>query len=163
VRDADGNFSDRGEGEIVIRAPFMLKEYWNRPDATERSFDRGWFITGDIAEIDADGYVFIKDRIKDMIISGGENVYPAEIENTIISHPAVAEVAVIGLPDEKWGEVACAIVVSTDDALAESDIIATCEERLSRYKLPRRVIFAQSIPRNASGKILKRVLREQYA
>lgn len=162
VRDARGNISARGEGEVVIRAPFLLKEYWNRPDATQTAFDQGWFLTGDIADIDDEGFIFIKDRIKDMIISGGENVYPAEIENAIISHPSVAEVAVIGLADEKWGEVACAIVVSTDDNLVEADVIAVCEKRLSRYKLPRKVIFAESIPRNPSGKILKRILREQY-
>ena len=162
VRNSEGQFNATGEGEVVIRAPYMLKEYWNRPEATKSAFDKGWFLTGDIADIDEEGFVFIKDRIKDMIISGGENVYPAEIENAIISHPAVTEVAVIGLPDETWGEVACAIVVSSDDSIGEADIVATCEQRLSRYKLPRRVIFAEAIPRNASGKILKRVLREQY-
>jgi acyl-CoA synthetase (AMP-forming)/AMP-acid ligase II len=162
VRNNQGTLSAKGEGEVVMRAPFLMKEYWNRPEDTRSAFDNGWFLTGDIADIDDEGFVFIKDRIKDMIISGGENIYPAEIENVIISHEGVAEVAVIGLPDEKWGEVACAIVVSTDASLSEEDIIGICEERLSRYKLPRKVVFTDVIPRNPAGKILKRVLRDQY-
>jgi len=162
VRDEAGNFSSRGTGEVVIRAPFVMKEYWNRPDATEEAFDRGWFRTGDIAEIDDDGFIFIKDRRKDMIISGGENIYPAELENVIIAHPAVNEVAVIGLPDEKWGEIACAIVVGDAGQASEEDIIAHCAEKLSRYKLPKKVVFIETIPRNPAGKVLKRVLREQF-
>ncbi|MGI9288310.1 MAG: acyl-CoA synthetase [Pseudomonadales bacterium] len=163
IRDAQGKRSNVGTGEIVMKAPHMMKEYWNRPDATEDSYDDGWFCTGDVAEIDDEGFIFIKDRIKDMIISGGENIYPAEVENVILAHPAVAEVAVIGLPDEKWGETTCAIVVTKSAEVDEQAIIACCEETLSRYKLPRKVIFVESIPRNPSGKILKRVLREQFA
>ena len=162
LRNPEGGITHRGEGEVIIRAPFLLKEYWNRPEATEEAFDRGWFRTGDVAEIDEEGFVYIKDRIKDMIISGGENIYPAEVENAIARHEAVAEAAVIGLPDEKWGEVVCAIVVCSKADVTEDEIIAVCEQRLSRYKLPRRVIFAEAIPRNPSGKILKRVLRDQY-
>jgi len=162
VRDSDGNMSARGTGEVVIRAPFVMKEYWNRPDATEEAFDKGWFRTGDIAEIDEDGFIFIKDRIKDMIISGGENIYPAEIENVIIAHPAINEVAVIGLPDEKWGEIACAIVVGDEAQTDEEGIISHCAEKLSRYKLPKKVVFIEVIPRNPAGKVLKRVLREQF-
>ena len=162
VRDSEGNITSRGEGEVVIKAPFVMKEYWNRPEATAESFDNGWFRTGDIAEIDEDGFIFIKDRIKDMIISGGENIYPAEIENVIIAHPAISEVAVIGLPDEKWGEIACAIVVGNEDETSEEEIIQACAEKLSRYKLPKRVIFIEAIPRNPAGKVLKRVLREQF-
>ena len=163
IRDEQGKRHSVGTGEIVLRAPHMMKEYWNRPDATEEAYDDGWFCTGDIAEIDDEGFIFIKDRIKDMIISGGENIYPAEVENVIFAHPAVTEVAVIGLPDEKWGETVCAIVVISDDEVDEQAIISCCEEKLSRYKLPRKVIFVESIPRNPSGKILKRVLREQFA
>ncbi|MEE4146351.1 MAG: long-chain fatty acid--CoA ligase [Halieaceae bacterium] len=162
VRDSEGNISSRGTGEVVIKAPFVMKEYWNRPEATAEAFDNGWFRTGDIAEIDEDGFIFIKDRIKDMIISGGENIYPAEVENVIIAHPAVTEVAVIGLPDEKWGEIACAIVVGNQDETSEEDIIACCAGKLSRYKLPKKVIFIEAIPRNPAGKVLKRVLREQF-
>ena len=163
VRDAEGNITRRGTGEVVIKAPFIMKEYWNRPEATAESFDRGWFRTGDIAEIDEDGFIFIKDRIKDMIISGGENIYPAEIENVIISHPAVSEVAVIGLPDEEWGEVVCAVVVGNEAETSEEALIAHCDEKLSRFKLPKKVVFIETIPRNPAGKVLKRVLREQFA
>jgi len=163
IRDKHGKRSSVGTGEILLKAPHMMKEYWNRPEATAEAYDDGWFCTGDIAEIDDEGFIFIKDRIKDMIISGGENIYPAEVENVILSHAAVTEVAVIGLPDEKWGETVCAIVVRSDDAVDEEAIMNCCEEKLSRYKLPRKVVFAESIPRNPSGKILKRVLREQFA
>ncbi len=163
IRDEQGVRHSVGTGEIVMKAPHMMKEYWNRPEATEEAYDDGWFCTGDIAEIDEEGFIFIKDRIKDMIISGGENIYPAEVENAILAHPAVTEVAVIGLPDEKWGETTCAIVVVSDESVDEEAIIASCEEKLSRYKLPRKVIFVDTIPRNPSGKILKRVLRDQYA
>ena len=162
IRDKHGKRSSVGTGEILLKAPHMMKEYWNRPEATAEAYDDGWFCTGDIAEIDDEGFIFIKDRIKDMIISGGENIYPAEVENVILSHAAVTEVAVIGLPDEKWGETVCAIVVRNDDAVDEEAIMSCCEEKLSRYKLPRKVIFAETIPRNPSGKILKRVLREQF-
>jgi len=163
VRDDDGNILEVGTGEVVMKAPFMMKEYWNRPDATAEAFDNGWFRTGDIAEIDDEGFIFIKDRIKDMIISGGENIYPAEIENVIIAHPAINEVAVIGLPDEKWGEIACAIVVGDESSLSEEELIKHCAEKLSRFKLPKKVIFIEVIPRNPAGKILKRVLKEQFA
>ncbi|MCB1699960.1 MAG: long-chain fatty acid--CoA ligase [Pseudomonadales bacterium] len=163
VRDNEGNISLRGTGEVVIKAPFVMKEYWNRPEATADTFDKGWFRTGDIAEIDDDGFIFIKDRIKDMIISGGENIYPAEVENVIIAHGAVSEVAVIGLPDEKWGEIACAVVVGNEAETSEEDIIAFCAEKLSRYKLPKKVLFIDAIPRNPAGKVLKRVLRENLA
>ena len=163
VRGEDGAIAARGTGEVVIRAPFLMKEYWNRPDATAEAFDGSWFRTGDVAEIDEEGFIFIKDRIKDMIISGGENIYPAEIENVIIAHPAISEVAVIGIADDKWGEIACAVVVGNRDEVSEDDIIAACEAKLSRYKLPRKVIFTGTIPRNPAGKVLKRLLREQFA
>jgi acyl-CoA synthetase (AMP-forming)/AMP-acid ligase II len=162
IRDAQGKRSSVGTGEILLRGPHMMKEYWNRPDATEESYDDGWFCTGDIAEIDDEGFITIKDRIKDMIISGGENIYPAEVENVVLAHPAVNEVAVIGLPDEKWGETTCAVIVLGEDKVDAEAIISFCEEKLSRYKLPRKVVFVESIPRNPSGKILKRVLRDQF-
>jgi acyl-CoA synthetase (AMP-forming)/AMP-acid ligase II len=162
IRDAQGKRSSVGTGEILLRGPHMMKEYWNRPDATDESYDDGWFCTGDIAEIDDEGFITIKDRIKDMIISGGENIYPAEVENIILAHPAVTEVAVIGIPDEKWGEKTCAVIVAGDGEVDAEAIISFCEEKLSRYKLPRRVEFVESIPRNPSGKILKRLLREDF-
>ncbi len=162
VRDAQGVIHLRGEGEVVLRSDFLLTEYWNRPDATRDAFEDGWFRTGDIGEIDDEGYLYIKDRIKDMIISGGENVYPAEIESVIIGMPGVSEVAVIGLPDDKWGEIVCAIVVADQTKADEAAIIAFCGERLARYKLPKKVQFVEAIPRNPSGKILKRVLRDEF-
>jgi acyl-CoA synthetase (AMP-forming)/AMP-acid ligase II len=163
VRNDQGVISGRGEGEVVIKSDILPKEYWNRPDATRAAFDDGWFRTGDIGEIDDEGYLYIKDRLKDMIISGGENVYPAEIESVIIGIPGVNEVAVIGLADEKWGEVACAIVVADQSAVSEQQIVEFCGTRLARYKMPKKVIFADTIPRNPTGKVLKRVLREQYS
>jgi O-succinylbenzoate-CoA ligase len=163
VRSDDGVISQHGEGEVVIKSDILLKEYWNRPDATRGAFDNGWFRTGDIGEIDDEGYLYIKDRLKDMIISGGENIYPAEIESVIIGIPGVSEVAVIGLADEKWGEIACAIVVADQSEVNERQIIEFCGTRLARYKLPKKVIFAEAIPHNPSGKILKRVLRDQYS
>ena len=162
IRDAEGKRSSVGTGEILLRGPHMMKEYWNRPDATDEAYDDGWFCTGDIAEIDDEGFITIKDRIKDMIISGGENIYPAEVENVILAHPAVTEVAVIGLPDEKWGEMTLAVIVKGEGEVDAEGILAFCEDKLSRYKLPRKVEFIDSIPRNPSGKILKRILREQY-
>jgi O-succinylbenzoate-CoA ligase len=163
VRSDDGVLSERGEGEVVIKSDILLKEYWNNPDATRGAFDNGWFRTGDIGEIDDEGYLYIKDRLKDMIISGGENIYPAEIESVIIGIPGVSEVAVIGLTDEKWGEIACAIVVADQSEVSEQQIVEFCGTRLARYKLPKKVIFAEAIPRNPTGKILKRVLRDQYS
>jgi acyl-CoA synthetase (AMP-forming)/AMP-acid ligase II len=148
----------------------MLR-YWNRPDATAQAItDEGWLRTGDVASMDDDGFVYIKDRIKDMIISGGENVYPAEIENVILTHPDVAEVAVIGQPSETWGESPFAIVVrkavktvaETDGQLTEADVLSYCEGKLGRFKLPKAVVFIDVIPRNANGKVLKRELRLQF-
>jgi O-succinylbenzoate-CoA ligase len=163
VRSDDGVISEHGEGEVVIKSDILLKEYWNRPDATRSAFDNGWFRTGDIGEIDDEGYLYIKDRLKDMIISGGENIYPAEIESVIIGITGVSEVAVIGLPDEKWGEIACAIVVADQSEVSEQQIVEFCGTRLARYKLPKKVVFAEAIPHNPTGKILKRVLRDQYS
>jgi acyl-CoA synthetase (AMP-forming)/AMP-acid ligase II len=163
LRHADGSLHEKGSGEVVMKSDFLLKEYWNRPDATRDAFDNGWFRTGDIADIDDEGFIYIKDRIKDMIISGGENIYPAEIENVILGHSSVKEVAVIGLPDEKWGEIACAIIVGDQAQGGAEQILAHCESRLARYKLPKKFIFVEAIPRNPAGKVLKRVLRDQYA
>jgi len=145
-----------------MKAPFMMKEYWNRPDATAEAFDNGWFRTGDIAEIDDEGFIFIKDRIKDMIISGGENIYPAEIENVLMRHDGIADVAVIGVPHAKWGETVKAIVVRADPALTEPDVIAFARDRLAAYKCPTTVDWVDVLPRNPSGKVLKTDLRAPY-
>lgn len=163
LANADGKTCAPGEpGEILVRAPHVMLEYWNRPDATAETIVDGWLRTGDIAVMDEDGFIFIQDRIKDMIISGGENVYPAEIEGVLATHPEVVDAAVIGQPSEKWGESPFAIVVRQGDSLSPEDVLAYCSKRLARYKQPTRVEFVEQIPRNPSGKILKRILREQF-
>ena len=149
-------------GEVIVAGRHILKEYWNRPDATAEAIKNGWFYTGDIATMDADGFVYICDRKKDMIITGGENVYPAEVENALFSHPKVGDVAIIGQKCAKWGEVPLAIIIKSDDSLTEVEILEYCDGQLARYKQPKGVRFVTEIPRNPSGKILKRVLREQF-
>jgi O-succinylbenzoate-CoA ligase len=163
VVDASGTDVAPGEpGEVIVRGPHVMKEYWNRPEATAETLRDGWLYTGDVATMDAEGFVTIRDRTKDMIISGGENVYPAEIENVILAHPGVAEVAVIGQPSEKWGESPLAVVVRGDSSLRAEDVLDHCEGKLARFKQPRRVEFVDEIPRNPTGKVLKRVLRELF-
>lgn len=150
-------------GELVIRGPNLLQEYWNRPEATKEAFSGGWFHTGDLARMDADGDLYIVDRKKDMFISGGENVYPAEVENAIYELKEVAETAVIGLKDEKWGEVGCVLVtLKSGEALSEKEIIEFLKTRLAKFKVPKRVVFIDALPRNAAGKVLKNELRNQY-
>jgi acyl-CoA synthetase (AMP-forming)/AMP-acid ligase II len=151
------------QGEVWVRGKHIMKEYWNRPDATAETITQdGWLRTGDVATLDQDGYVYIQDRIKDMIISGGENVYPAEIENVILGHPDVSEVAVIGQPSDRWGESPFAIVVKKSESLTGAKVLASCEGKLARFKLPTGVAFIDVIPRNANGKVLKRILREEF-
>jgi len=151
-------------GEIWVRSPQVMKGYWNMAEATAEAITAdGWFKTGDAGYVDADGYVYIHDRVKDMIVSGGENVYPAEVENVLMAHPGIADVAVIGVPHERWGETAKAIVVMVPDSdVTEGDIIAYAKERLATYKCPTSVDWADMLPRNPSGKILKKDLREPY-
>jgi long-chain acyl-CoA synthetase len=147
-------------GEIVIRGHNLLKGYYHNPDATAEAFRGGWFHTGDLAYADEDGYLFVVDRKKDMVIRGGYNVYPREIEEVLFAHPAVAEAAVIGRPDERLGEEVVAIVVLKPGARANPDeIIAYCKERLAAYKYPREVIVVDDLPKGPTGKILKRELR----
>ena len=149
-------------GEVWVKGKHIMREYWNRPDATaETIVDGGWLRTGDVAVMDEQGFVSIQDRIKDMIISGGENVYPAEIEGVLASHPGIAEAAVIGQESERWGESPLAIVVKSDDALTEADVLNFCQGKLARFKQPQVAVFVDEIPRNPSGKILKRILREE--
>jgi acyl-CoA synthetase (AMP-forming)/AMP-acid ligase II len=151
-------------GEIELRSPQIMQAYWNRPEDTAASIDAdGWFHTGDAGYVDDDGYLYISDRVKDMIISGGENIYPAEIENVLMSHPAVDDVAVIGVPSERWGETPKAIVIRREgsDATAE-ELVAHCRRHLASYKAPTSVDFVETIPRNPSGKILKHELREPF-
>lgn len=162
--DGEGNSVPTGEvGEIVIKARFVMKGYWNRADATEEAIRNGFFHTGDAGYFDEDGFLYIHDRVKDMIVSGGENVYPAEVENAIFGHPGVADVAVIGVPDEKWGESVKAIIVpKPGEAPTAEEIIAWAKERIASYKCPKTVDIATELPRNPSGKILRKDLREPY-
>jgi fatty-acyl-CoA synthase len=152
------------QGEIVIRGPNVMKGYWNRPEATAEAIDgEGWFHSGDIGLMDDEGFFFILDRKKDMIISGGENVYPAEVEKVIHEMNEVADVGVIGLPDEKWGERVVAIIVAKPDTdLQPEDVIAFTDGKLARFKMPRQIELIDELPRNPQGKILKRVLRAQF-
>lgn len=149
-------------GEIATRSIKNMKGYWQRPEATAETIDtQGWLRTGDAGYMDEDGYLYIHDRVKDMIISGGENVYPAEVENALYSHPDVDDVAVIGVPDNKWGEAVKAFVVSKAGTNAEPEaLIAFCRERIAAYKCPKTIAFIDALPRNASGKILRRELRQ---
>ncbi len=159
----DGRDMPIGEaGEVWVKGAHIMREYWNRPDATAETLVDGWLRTGDVATMDEEGFVAIQDRIKDMIISGGENVYPAEIEGVLASHPGIVEAAVIGQESEKWGESPLAIVVKSDPDLTEADVINYCQGKLAGYKQPKAAVFVDEIPRNPSGKILKRVLREEF-
>ena len=151
-------------GELCIRGPQVMQGYWNRPDETAVTLRDGWLYTGDIARMDEDGYFFIVERKKDMIISEGFNIYPREIEEFLLTHPKVADACVIGMPDKIRGERVYAFVVLKEGIEATSDEIARfCKEHLVRYKAPRKVIFRDSIPRNLAGKNLRRVLREEAA
>jgi acyl-CoA synthetase (AMP-forming)/AMP-acid ligase II len=150
-------------GEIVVRSPQVMKGYWRLPEATVHAVRDGWFHTGDAGYFDEHGYLYVHDRVKDLIISGGENIYPAEVENALFGHPAVADVGVIGVPDDQWGESVKAVVVKKPGMeVSASELIAYCRERIARYKAPRSIDFVDELPRNPSGKILKRVLRAPY-
>lgn len=164
VVDNEGHDVNPGEtGEIVVKGDQVLMGYWRNPEATTGSFfDSGWFRSGDVGRWDEDGYLYIVDRKKDMILTGGENVYPREVEEVLYQHPAVVEAAVIGAPDPKWGEKVVAVVCIRTEATAE-ELIAFCRERIASYKKPRHVVFIEALPKNASGKVLKRELRERIS
>lgn len=166
IVDVDNRELPPGErGEICLRGPNIMKGYWNRPDATAEAIDsEGWFHSGDIGYVDEDGFLYICDRLKDMVISGGENVYPAEVEGVLYQHEAVAEVAVIGLPDERWGEAVTAVAaLHPETALTLEQLREFAESRLARYKLPLRLHLVDALPRNPAGKVLKYVLKEQLS
>jgi acyl-CoA synthetase (AMP-forming)/AMP-acid ligase II len=165
IKDQAGNILPaHTTGEIVVRWPGNMAGYWKMDEATEATLDTdGWLRTGDAGYLDEDGYVYIHDRVKDMIISGGENIYPAEVESAVFGHPAIADVAVIGVPSDKWGEEVKAVVVVKPDASTDADdIIAFARTRIAHFKAPKSVDFVDALPRNASGKILHRQLREPY-
>ena len=150
------------QGELWFRTPQLMKGYLNRPDATADAItEDGWFRTGDIGRVDEDGFIFVEDRLKDMIISGGENIYSIEVERVLAEHPAVMEVAVIGVPDDKWGEAVKA-VVALEDSATPDELIGWCQERLARYKCPRSIDVLEALPRNPTGKILKKDLRKPF-
>jgi acyl-CoA synthetase (AMP-forming)/AMP-acid ligase II len=150
-------------GEIVCRSRLNMKGYWNMASETARTIRGEWLHTGDAGYFDAEGYLYIYDRVKDMIVSGGENIYPAEIESALFGHPAVSDVAVIGVPDARWGEAVKAIIVRTPGAeVTAEELIAFARERIAGYKLPKSIDFVDALPRNPSGKILKRELRAPY-
>lgn len=161
----DGSDADVGElGELWVKGPNVTPGYWNRPDANKSSFTDGWLHTGDATRIDEDGFYYIVDRWKDMYISGGENVYPAEVESVLHQLPAVAEAAIIGIPNEQWGEVGMAIVaVKPGHALTPAEIHAHCAANLAKFKCPRLIEFVDALPRNATGKIHKPTLRKQFS
>jgi len=163
VDEAGRDVEPGAVGEVLVRGAHIMTGYWNRPDATAETIRDGWLHTGDLATVDKEGFVFIQDRKKDMIITGGENVYPAEVEAVLARHPDVLECAVIGLPSARWGESAAAVVVAKAGAsLDAAQVLAFCQGKLARYKQPRVVEFVDQIPRNPTGKVLKRVLRERF-
>ena len=159
----DGTDCDPDEsGEVLLKGPHIMVGYWNQPKATEEAIVDGWLHTGDVATIDDEGFVTIVDRVKDMLISGGENVYPAEIESVLLAHDKIADVGVIGVPSDRWGESPLAVVVASDPTLTAAEVIEFCTGKLAPFKAVKAVEFVTELPRNASGKILKRELREQF-
>ena len=165
VDDQDRDVPLGTVGEAIVKSDFIMRGYWNNPEETAKVLRGGWLRTGDMLRQDADGYYYVVDRKKDMIISGGENIYAREVEETIYGHPAVQEAAVIGVPDEKWGEAvkACVVLRNGSAPPSEDDLVNYCRERLARFKAPKSVDFLTSLPKNASGKILKRDLRQAYS
>jgi fatty-acyl-CoA synthase len=166
LRDPDSGelLAGAATGELVVRGPNVFAGYWRNPVATDATFADGWLLTGDIAERDAEGYFRIVGRLKDLVISGGENVYPAEIEDVLHAHPAIAAAAVVGVPDERWGEVCVAfVVVRPGEELDEPAVLAWCGERLARFKVPRAVRVVDELPRSGMGKVLKDDLRADAA
>jgi acyl-CoA synthetase (AMP-forming)/AMP-acid ligase II len=151
-------------GEVVLRGPKVFKGYWRDPDATSAAFAGGWFHTGDIGVKDDDGYLYIVDRLKDMIVSGGENIAGSEIERVLYEHESVVEAAVVGRPDDRWGEVPVAYVVLTSaTTTTPDDLIEHCHRQLARFKVPKHVVLVDALPRNPSGKVLKRELRTRMS
>lgn len=162
IINPDGQPCATGDvGELLIRGPHVCAGYWNRPEETRKAIVDGWLHTGDLAHCDEDGHYWIDGRAKDVIISGGENIYPIEVENVLAGHPSISEVALIGLPDERWGEVGCAcIVVKDQEQLDSAELLAWTRERLARYKVPRRIVVLESLPRTGAAKVDKKALRE---
>lgn len=166
IRIVDANDADVAPGqpgEIILRSPQIIEEYWDNPTATAEAMRNGWFHGGDAGAFDEDGHLHVLDRIKDMVITGGENVYAAEVENVLFHMPEVQEAAIIGIPDEKWGEAVTAVVaLKPGHSLTDAELIARSRNEIAHYKCPRRVIFVEALPRNAMGKVVKYELRQKY-
>lgn len=163
VDDDERDVANGEVGELALAGPHVCSGYWRRPEATAEAARGGWWHTGDLVRRDDEGYYYIVGRKKDMFISGGENVYPAEVEGVLATHAGVSEVAVLGRPDPKWGEVGLAVVVARQPgALTAQDVLAFCDGKLARYKIPKSVVFAEALPRNAMGKVIKAELYERY-
>jgi len=161
VNDEAEELAKNEIGEIIIRSRSVISAYWNLPEESEKAIRNGWFFTGDLGYLDEDRYLYVVDRKKDMVISGGVNIYTREIESRLFQHPAILEAAIIGLADDEWGEIVTAVVVLKDDENVESEeLIAFCAEKLASYKKPKKVLFIESLPKNPSGKVLKRELRQ---
>ncbi|MGZ5583878.1 MAG: AMP-binding protein [Usitatibacter sp.] len=164
VRDADGHALPTGEtGEVCVRGDVVMSGYWNNPDATACALRGGWLWTGDVGAFDADGFLTLKDRSKDLIVSGGSNIYPREVEEVLLAHPAVAEASVVGRPDREWGEVVVAFVVARGEAPSEGELDRLCLERIARFKRPREYRFVERLPKNNYGKVVKAELRSLLA
>jgi len=163
VDDEDRDVPVGEVGEAVYQGPNIMKEYYKNPEGTARAMRNGWFHSGDLVRQDEEGYIYVVDRKTDMIISGGENIYPAEVEEVLCQHPKVLEAAVIGVYDEQWGEAVKAVVVpKPGETLTEEEVIDFCRQHLAGYKKPKSVDFTDALPRNPAMKVLKRVLRERY-
>ena len=148
-------------GEVVVKGPIVMNGYWNRDDLTEEVIKDGWFHTGDLARMDEEGFVYIVDRKKDMFISGGENVYPAEIEKVLLGYPGITDAAVVGVPDKKWNEVGKAFIVTRDgNPLNSDEIYQFLQDKLAKYKMPKYIEFVEKLPKTASGKIKKGLLKK---
>ena len=150
-------------GEIIVKGPCMMVGYFNREEVTEKAMYKGWYHSGDIGYLDAEGFLYVNDRVDDMIISGGENIYPREVEDVLHAHDGVLDVAIVGQPDDRWGETVTAFVVKKNPSLTEEELDEYCKnsDSLANYKRPRNYVFCEALPRNASGKIQKFVLRKQ--
>jgi fatty-acyl-CoA synthase len=162
LTDDDRIISGPGQGELLVRGPNVFSRYWNRPAETQDAFHEGWFRSGDIVRVDPDGWAYVAGRVKDLIISGGENIHPAEVEAAIAEIDAVESCGVVGVPDDRWGEVGAAFIVVREGAdLTAGDVRAHLDGQLARYKIPKLIEFVADLPRNASGKLLRQPLREQ--